>query len=434
MVQIETVEAGSPAASVGILPGDRIVTINGAPVRDVLDFHFLASDEDLSLELARGSERLLLSMPGEDSTRLGIALSPMKTRLCGNDCVFCFTYQNPEGIRPTLGVKDEDYRLSFLHGNFVTLSNLKEWEIRRIVEQRLSPIYISVHSMNRETRQRMIRARQERDIRPILDYFAGNGIAMHTQVVLVPGYNDGEDLRQTVRDLAAYFPHVQSLAVVPLGMTDHRRGLETLEPVTSELARATLADAERFQREFRRRFGLTWLYLADEWYRMLDRRVPPETHYDGYPQLENGIGMTRYFLNRLGRVKRLFPDLTEPARPASSAGVAPATKVTLLTGALFQPILERNVRAKLVQTGERVQVQVVGVPNDFFGRKITVAGLLVGRDILRALESVPDVGAELYLPSPVCNDDDIFLDDTPLRAIQETVGVPVHVGFRDRQW
>ena len=424
MVQVESIAPGSEAEELGIRPGDQIVRINGEPVRDALDFHFRASDIDLSIELFRGTEKLSVDVSPMGPPDLGISLAPMKVRLCGNDCVFCFTYQNPTGMRNTLYVKDEDYRLSFLHGNFVTLSNMKEWEIRRIVEQRLSPIYVSVHSMDPVVRQRMIRARQDRDIRPILDYFAANDIAMHTQVVFVPGYNDGEDLKNTVRELAKYFPHVQSLAVVPLGMTMHREGLDQLEPVSPELARKTLADAEVFQREFQEKWGITWLYMGDEWYRKVGRPVPPETHYDDFPQIENGIGMTRWFTNRMGRVRRVFPDVQEEG----------IRKVTLVTGRLFQPILEPMLRKKLAKTGETVEVQVVGVDNDFFGRSIAVAGLLVGRDILRALDAVPDLGQKIYLPPPTLNDDDVFLDDTPLAAVAERFGVPVQVGFRDRLW
>lgn len=424
MVEVESIAPGSEAEELGIRPGDQIVRINGEVVRDALDFHYRASDPDLTIELLRGREALRVEVSPLGPPDLGISLAPMKVRLCGNDCVFCFTYQNPTGLRKTLYVKDEDYRLSFLHGNFVTLSNLKDWEIRRIVEQKLSPIYVSVHSMDPVVRQRMIRARQERDIRPILDFFAANGIVMHTQVVFVPGYNDGEDLRRTVRALAAYFPHVQSLAVVPLGMTMHREGLEELEPVSAELAERTLADAEHFQAEFQERWGITWLYMADEWYRKVGRPVPPETCYDGYPQLENGIGMTRWFTNRMARVRRLFPD-------ASAAGLR---RVTLVTGELFQPILEPLVRQKLARTGEDVEVTVVGVENHFLGRTISVAGLLSGGDILRALGELPDLGDRIYLPPPTLNDDDLFLDDTPLAAIQARFGVPVQVGFRDRLW
>lgn len=405
--------------TLGLLPGDRIARVNGVPVRDLLDFHFKMAEERVQLEVARDTDTLTLDLRRPGAPDLGLRFEEMKIRTCGNECVFCFIDQNPAGMRDSLYVKDEDYRLSFLHGNFVTLSNMKDWEIRRIVEQRLSPIYISVHSTNRETRQRMIRARKERDILPILEYFRSNEIVMHTQVVLCPGYNDGEDLRQTVRDLAAFFPQVQSLAVVPLGMTDHRDGLDALPPVTPELARRTLAEMADFQKDFRERIGLSFVYMADEWYRLLDRPVPAAPHYDGFPQIENGIGMTRWFLNRLGRLRRVFPEVPEGGR------------VTLVTGALFRDTLETQVRRRLAKTGERVELQVVPVPNDFFGRRVTVAGLLVGRDMLRALEGVA-LGDRVYLPPATLNEDDRFLDDLTRGEFEASLGAPVQVGFRDR--
>ncbi len=424
MVQVDEVATGSEAESLGIRPGDQIVRINGEPVRDVLDFHFRVADDELEIELFRGKEKLRLDVIPEGPPDLGISLVPMKVRLCGNDCVFCFVHQNPEGMRKTIYVQDEDYRLSFLYGNFVTLSNMKEWEIRRIVEQRLSPIYLSIHSTNPVTRQRMIRAKQDRDILPILDYFAENDITMHTQVVFVPGYNEGEDLAQTVRDLASYYPKIESLAVVPLGMTMHREGLTELQPVTVEMAEETLSLAAGFQDEFQSKWGLRWLYMADEWYRKVGRPVPSDAEYDGFPQLENGIGMTRFFTTQMEEAESLFPDAKENG----------LRRVTLVTGELFQETLEPMVRAKLVETGEDLDVQIVGVGNEFFGRTVTVAGLLSGSDILRDLASVPDLGDRIYLPPAVLNDDDVFLDDVPLSAVEERFGVPVQVGFRDRVW
>lgn len=418
---IQSVSSGSLGERAGLLPGDRIELVNGAPVRDLLDFHFKMADERVALEVARAAERLTITVNPDGRTDLGLRFEEMKIRTCGNECVFCFIDQNPAGMRKTLYVKDEDYRLSFLHGNFVTLSNMKDWEIRRIVEQRLSPIYISVHSTNPVTRQRLIRARKERDILPILEYFKANDITMHTQVVLCPGFNDGEDLRQTIRDLTRFHPQVQSLAVVPLGMTAHREGLEDLAPVTPEIATQTLADLDAFGSEFKRELGIRFVYPADEWFRLLDRPVPPASHYDGFPQIENGIGMTRYFLDKLARTKRLFPE-------AQRRGWR---RLTLVTGELFRPTLDRILAEKLSRTGESIELEIIGVPNDFFGRKVTVAGLLVGRDILNALRG-RTLGDAVYLPPATLNEDNLFLDDVTFQHLEEELGVPVRAGFRDR--
>jgi putative radical SAM enzyme (TIGR03279 family) len=246
---------------------------------------------------------------------------------------------------------------------------------------------------------------------------------MHTQVVLCPGYNDGEDLLRTIRELSAYYPAVQSLAVVPLGMTDHREGLAELSPVTPELALRTLEAVAPLQREFRRTRGTAFIYLADEWYRLLGRAVPGRPHYDGFPQIENGIGMTRHFLERLRRLRALFPG-------ASGRGFR---RITLVTGALFRSTLETAVRAKLARTGEEVEVEVLGVENDFFGRRVTVAGLLVAKDMIGALRE-RDPGDLLIIPPATLNEDDRFLDDMSLKDFEAAVGRPVQAGFRDRLW
>ena len=422
-ILVESVCDGSPAQRAGVRAGDRVVRLNGLELRDVLDVHFHASGEsEVDLQVHRNGGSLELRIERGEGEDLGLEFASDRIRTCGNECVFCFVDQNPAGLRPTLYVKDEDYRLSFLHGNFVTLTNMKDWEIRRVVEQRLSPIYLSVHSTNPDTRRRLLRSRKDRDIFPILEYFRDNNITMHTQVVLCPGYNDGDDIEGTIRDLAAFYPAVQSLAIVPLGMTGHREGLAALDPVTPELARHLLDRSEAHQRDFRAQWGIRFVYLADEWYRLLGRPVPPESHYDDFPQLENGIGMTRVFLNRLARQRRVFPWRDDRKR-----------RVTVVTGSLFQPILEPALSAKLARTGEPVEVAVAGVENEFLGPSVTVAGLLAGRDILRVLRG-RDLGDAIFIPPATLNDDDLFLDDLTLEGLRAEVGVPVHPGFRDRAW
>jgi putative radical SAM enzyme (TIGR03279 family) len=416
---IRSVRPESPAVDLGIRAGENLLSINGLKIRDLLDYHFQVADGDLQVvvEAKPGEPRTLeVSLdPGQD---LGLELEAMKTRLCGNDCVFCFIDQLPQGMRKTLYVKDEDYRLSFLHGNFVTLTNMKQWELERMVEQRLSPLYISVHSTNPETRRRLLRPKVDKDILHLMDYLGDNGIVMHTQIVLCPGYNDGEDLEGTIRDLASRWPKIQSLAVVPLGMTDHRDGLVALPPVTRELAERTHAQVLAHQRRFRREKGVDFVYLADELYRMLGIEPPPAKRYDRYPQLENGIGMTRHFLSRLRRSRRLFADATRRGE----------RRITLVTGELFEPILRTAIQEMLARTREDVEVEVVGCANEFFGRSVTVAGLLTGGDIARTLEGRA-LGHRVYVPPATLNDDGVFLDDTTLDELAARFGVAFQSGF-----
>lgn len=418
-MRIRDVEAGSPAQALGILPGEDLVSINGSRIRDLLDYHFHVADGDLSLEVQGGNGQVRsLTVQLEPGRSLGVTADEMKTRLCGNECVFCFIDQNPAGMRPTIYVKDEDYRLSFLHGNFVTLTNMKKWELERIVEQRLSPMYISVHSTSPETRRRLLRPKVDRDVLALMDYLAGNGILLHTQIVLCPGYNDGDDLERTIRDLSSRWPGIRSLAIVPLGMTEHREGLVDLAPVTMEIAARVVRQVEAHQGRLRRETGVTFVHLADEFYRMLSMEPPVASRYDGFPQLENGIGMTRHFLDRLRRTRRLFGE-------AAARG---ERVFTLVTGELFEPILQRAVARTLERTREEVDVRIVGCANRFFGRRVTVAGLLTGGDIAGGLEG-RDLGDRVFVPPATLNDDRVFLDDLRLTDLAERFDTPFEAGF-----
>jgi putative radical SAM enzyme (TIGR03279 family) len=421
MLKVVSVARGGKGEALGIQPGDQVSRINGEPIRDHLDYHFAMADEEVVIEVLRDLRRLELSTfvpAGED---LGLEFEAEKIRLCGNDCVFCFIDQNPAGMRDTLYVKDEDYRLSFLHGNFVTLTNMKTWELERIVRQRLSPQYISVHSTNPEIRKRLLKPKVERDILEAMGYLTSHGIVLHTQVVLCPGYNDGDDLLHTMEDLARLQPEVQSLAIVPLGMTSHRRGLPKLEPVSPEVARETFELVRPYQRRFRRRFGKTWVYLADEFYRLLGRTVPAAAHYDDFPQLENGIGMTRHFFQALEGAEDLFGEALRRGERA----------FTVVTGELFGPILRRALRRTLRRTGEldRIRLRLVPVPNSFYGRGVTVAGLLVGRDILTGLQKARrrygTLGERIFIPPATVNDDGLFLDGLCPEDIASELGLPV---------
>jgi putative radical SAM enzyme (TIGR03279 family) len=418
-MRIRDVEPGSPAHALGIFPGEDLVSINGSRIRDLLDYHFHVADGDLSLvvQSVPGQERAL-DVQLEPGQSLGLTVDEMKTRLCGNECVFCFIDQNPAGMRPTIYVKDEDYRLSFLHGNFVTLTNMKKWELERVVEQRLSPMYISVHSTTPETRRRLLRPKVDKDILALMDYLSGNGILLHSQIVLCPGYNDGDDLERTIRDLSSRWPGVKSLAIVPLGTTAHREGLVELAPVTKEVATQVLRQVEAHQKRLRREIGATFVHLADEFYRMLAKDPPSAARYDGFPQLENGIGMTRHFLDRLRRVRRLFGDATDRGERV----------FTMVTGELFEPILRPAVARTLERTGEDVEVRIVGCVNEFFGRSVTVAGLLSGGDIARGLQG-RDLGDRVFVPPATLNDDGVFLDDLRLADLSERFSTPFESGI-----
>jgi len=416
---IRAVVSGSKAEALRIQPGEKLLSINGHAIRDLLDYHFYVADGGVEIVVqSRTGERRTLSAsldPGED---LGLEIGAIRTRRCGNDCIFCFIDQNPRGMRDAVYVKDEDYRLSFLHGNFVTLTNIGRWELERIVQQRLSPLYISVHSTEASTRRRLLRPRSGGDILEQIDFLAKHGIVMHTQVVLCPGYNDSDDLERTIGELSERWPSVRSLAVVPVGLTEHREGLTPLSPVTCEDARHLLERVRIHAKRFREHLGVGFVYASDEIYCLAGSPLPPAAQYDGFPQIENGVGMARRFLDRLSKRRRLF---LNPTRAGYQT-------VTLVTGELFEPILRSAISDWCTRTAEDVEIRIIACENRFFGRCVTVAGLLTASDIAHGLEG-HDLGDRVFLPSEVLNQDGLFLDDQSPDELARQLGVPVHVGF-----
>ncbi len=420
-MRITAVEKGSPADALGLRPDDQILSMNGEAVRDELDFRFHLSDDTVVFRITRESgetRELVYESPG-DAAAFGATFAETKIRLCGNKCIFCFVDQSPKGMRPSLYVRDEDYRLSFLYGNFVTLTNLKEWEIRRILAQRLSPLYVSVHSLDPDVRERLFATRRAREILPRLLRLLDGGITLHTQIVVCPGYNDGADLDRSIAGLSALVPRgVESLAIVPVGLTMHREGLPHLERVGPDLARDIHGRVRDWQRRLRARHGITFVHLADEFYHLLGMETPPHEAYDGYPQLDHGIGMTRHFLHHFRHQGE------RSLRTLCDQGLR---RVTLVSGALFAPTLEREI-ARVSAGIPGITLRVAAIRNHFYGESVTVAGLLVGRDIIAQLEG-RELGDRICVPPDSLNDAGVFLDDTSTDALAARLGVEVVAGF-----
>ena len=412
---IQGITAGSLADELGLEPGDRLVAIDGHPLRDIIDYsYYTALDEELLLEVAKADGELWeLEIEREPGEPLGLTFAAPQPARCRNNCVFCFVHQLPKGLRKPLYVKDEDYRLSFLNGNYVTLANLKPTEVQRIVAQRLSPLYISVHATNPALREQLL-GRQ--GIPPILEQLrqlADARIAMHTQVVLCPGLNDGPELERTVADLAALHPAVQSLAIVPLGLTRHRRGLPQLTPVEGDYARHVVETWQPQARALNKQLGEPFLFLADEFFLKAGLPFPAFKEYGDLPQIENGVGLVPLFLRDAARVLRT-------ARPM------PRCKLTVVTGvSAFGFVAEF-----LAKLGEKtgVEIRVVAVENRLFGESVTVCGLVAGNDIVSALQGV-DIGSALLVPDVMLKEGEgVFLDDVALGEVGERLGCRV-VGF-----
>jgi putative radical SAM enzyme (TIGR03279 family) len=414
-VWVEAVLAGGIGESVGILPGDVIERINSHPVSDPIDYRFHIGEEEVEVHLRRDDEVLILDIEKDSDDDLGITLGDMPILKCNNKCVFCFLHQMPKGLRKTLYYQDDDYRLSFLHGAYVTLTNLSEEEFQRVIDQRLSPMYISVHATDPALRGELLGRSEAVEVMDRIAFLAEHNIQMHAQVVLCPGMNDGEHLKRTVFDLAAQYPHVESVGVVPLGLTRFRKNLPDLSPVTPQVARTCLDQVSEWQSLFKTRLGVNFVYLGDEFYLQSKCDLPLQSHYDGFPLVENGVGMVRRFIDFFEAGYADLKDLKfEPVK------VALVTSV--LGNAFVGPMSDRLNEVPWL-TALPVEVQ-----NTFFGSGITVSGLLTGADILKALKDVPEGLGNVLLPPNCVSHHGLFLDDMTPEELSKTLGCNVFVG------
>lgn len=367
---VKAVEPRSLAARVGVQPGDVLLAVNGQAVEDVIDVQFYAAEYSVELRLWRDGEEITLSGERRDMQPLGIQFKhptfDIDIRRCNNLCEFCFVLQMAPRMRRTLYIKDDDYRYSFLFGHFVTLTNLSVRDEQRIIEQHLSPLYVSVHATDLDLRRKVLRNADAPDIMEQLEWLVDEGIEVHTQIVVTPGLNDGAHLEQSVSDLAALYPGVQSISVVPVGLTRHHRyGFRTN---TREEANAVLDACHAWQAELREQLGVNFVYPTDEWYLITERPIPPLEAYDGLDLRENGLGMVRYFMQDWAAVQA---EIDAPPQVNS---------LTLATGTLFAPTLEAHVAEFAARSG--VTVDVVPIRNTRLGETITVAGLLMGDDVI----------------------------------------------------
>jgi len=410
---VKTVTPGTLGEELGLEPGDTIVAVGGKPVRDAIDFRFMFGEEGVELSVQRSQERLIFEIEKDPDEDLGVAFEDMDILKCDNKCVFCFLHQMPKKLRKTLYYQDDDYRLSFLHGAYITLTNLSDEEFDRIVTQRLSPMYVSVHATDPDVRGHLLGRRGASDVMGRLDYLIEQSIQIHTQVVLCPGINDGSQLDRTIRDLADRYPAVESLGVVPLGLTKFRQNLPDLAPITSRDCERALEQIHAHQDRFLSELGTRFVYAGDEFY--LQRGTPPPEadRYDGFPLLENGIGMVRRFL-----------DDFESGYP-TVVSHRPSETITVVTGALgdifIRPMADR------LSTLDGLTVNVVPIQNDFLGQGITVSGLLAGEDILAQLKG-RELGGRILLPPNCVNHDGILLDDVTPADLSKALGANVEVG------
>jgi putative radical SAM enzyme (TIGR03279 family) len=416
-VEIAEVSPASLGFELELESGDRIIKVNGRPVRDYLDFRFqTAGETELVLEVRKSSgEDWELQIERGEGEDFGLSFEQIVPRQCANECIFCFCNGNPADARPSLFIKDEDVRLSFLYGNYTTLTSISEDEMRRIVEQRLSPQYVSVHATDLDVRAYLLGIDKERaDIAPKLKRLLDAGIDIHAQVVLCPNINDGQILRRTIADLAAEYPRISSVAIVPLGLTRYNTDAR-LTSVTPDFCRQVIAEVGLIQTDFRKKLGTTFAFLGDEIYLRAGRAVPGRSHYGDYPQIEDGIGMVRSFNNQFAAlVKKL---------KRQAAAEMPQVRGTILTGTLFAPVLKSLIEDLNLRYGAALTVE--GVENNYFGGDVSVAGLLTGSDLLSARERIS--GDFVIIPkSTLKSDEEIMLDGMTLQDLTMKLGLPVH--------
>ena len=442
-VTITEVTPGSVADELELRPADRIVKVNGRTVRDYLDFRFqTAGETELTFHVKKtNGESHEIEFDREEGEELGLMFEQIVPRQCANECIFCFCKGNPADARPSLFVRDEDIRLSFLYGNYTTLSSITEDEMNRIVEQRLSPQYVSVHSTDLRTRAYLLGVDEKRaDISDKLQRLLANDIEIHAQVVLCPEINDGRVLEKTLRDLACHYPKVVSTAVVPVALTRYNTD-ERLTRVTPEFCRKTIKQVEKLQKEFRRSLGTTFAFLGDEIYIKGDVDIPSRRHYGNYPQIEDGVGMVRTFLNAFGRILNrgdadtqslrnvrthaaaITPELPATGNQHSGFCIPRSAQGTILTGEMFAPIFKGQIERYNRIRG--TTLNVLAVPNSYFGGDVAVAGLLTGQDYLNVIDRI--VGDFAVIPKhTIKSDEPILLDGMTLDELKRKFPVPVY--------
>ncbi len=461
--RIKAVLPGSIAEEMGVEPGDFLISVNDQEVEDVFDYRYLTQDEELTLVIRKGNcspaadnslygnksdqmneeseeapepEEWELEIEKDPSEDLGIEFESGlmdEYRSCRNRCIFCFVNQMPKGMRETLYFHDDDARLSFLQGNYITLTNMSDHDIERIIRYHLEPINISFHTMNPKLRCEMLHNRTAGDVFPKIMRLKEAGIELNGQIVLCRGINDGEELEYSLSQFEQYLPELKSVSVVPVGLTRFREHLPKLEPFDHESAGPVIDQIERWQRYYMERYGTHLVHASDEWYIMAGRELPPEENYDGYLQLENGVGMVRLLTEEVREVLREFrcPETTEsvdkgekPEKPATVK--KPKRHVTIASGRLISPILKGLVD-EIRQVFPYVQADVVPITNHFFGELITVSGLITGQDLVSQLRG-RDLGEELLIPSSMLRSgENVMLDDMTVEEAEETLQIKIGI-------
>ncbi len=406
---INHITEGSIAEEIGLQKGDVILSMNGGTVHDAIDYMFHSTESLVTLTIQRGKDEFSFEIEKDEGDPLGFELKSFRTKICRNKCMFCFVKQLPKGMRKPLYLKDDDYRMSFLYGNYITLTNISNADKKRIQSQRLSPLYISIHTTNNDLRRKMLGNPKATNILKEILELTAYKIKLHTQIVLCPGLNDGDELSNTIKDLQKFYPYITSIAVVPVGLT--KQGNKQLKPVEKEDAIKAIEIVNGFRQRFKRRHGEPIVDLADELYLKAEHSFPQLKTYGDLPQIENGVGLIPAFQHCVRKIK--LPKSISPI------------KVATFTGVSFMPYLEAF--SKKLNSIEGVSLDVFKVENRFFGPRVTVAGLLTGKDILKTLIGKSKADCLLVPDVTLREGSDMFLDNVTLKELGESLGMQVKV-------
>jgi len=419
--EISCVEIGSPADRAGLMAGDIITNINGRDVYDVLEYKYLCADTVLDIEISRGNEIKKFHITKEEYEDLGLEfIYPLMSRAkgCANKCIFCFIDQLPPNMRKTLYFKDDDSRLSFLHGNYVTLTNLSEREIKNIGEMKISPINVSVHTTDPELREFMIKNKNAGKMLDIMKYWAKCGIVMNAQIVLCREINDGAALDKTIADLAEMYPSVTSVSVVPVGITKYRDGLYPLLPYDKEAALQVVNQVDKWQEKLLNEIGSRFIFAADEFYLKAETGIPPYDAYEDFPQIENGVGL-------IASMQDEFDFAIEDVEPLKKTKT-----VSIATGKAALSFV-KSMAKRLEEKAKNIKINVYGIENTVFGKNITVAGLLCGQDIINQLKD-KEIGEALYITTSMLRaGENVLLDDVTTDDLEKELGTKVIVTDND---
>ena len=415
-MKINHIERDSIAESIGLKKGDQLYSIDGSRVKDVIDYRFKVADENIVITVKQGGELIEYEIEKDIDDNLGIGFDDFNIRACANDCVFCFADQNPPGMREGLYFRDGDFRMSFLYGHFITMTNMGWKQLKRVVEQQLSPLYVSVHVTDPDKRLEMFLYGKDDFLMKKFEYLTENGIELHAQVVLCPGWNDGKFLEKTIEDIYSFYPYALSMSIVPVGLTKHREGLPNLPQVTKEYAKKFIPIGQKLSKKYRQKNGSNFVFLSDEWFLKVGNEVPDLDYYAGHDLIENGVGQVAHFMDNWNKEINNYDSFKDISK-----------KVTICTGTLVANYFQENF-LPLFESFSNLDIQLKSIVNTFFGEDdVTVSGLLTGHDIISQLQG-EELGDLVLLSNRILNEDNtVTLDDMNLEKISNSLNIPVKV-------